>query len=171
MRAVLGMCAHLLLTLLALGACDAGAKPEPRATPPRIVVRGSEITFQGMASNAAARRQLEAQGAKCEATPTGDLYCVYPDEPIPCEWVIEKVPSIAFAYDPKYFALATTVLPALTASCTDDAWPDELKLCIMTSSPQELAHKHACEHLVTAELRGKVAKRFGISPDEMPSLR
>jgi hypothetical protein len=162
LRAVLVMCA-LLGSLALLGACDAGARPEPRPEPgkPKIYVRGSEVTFRGDGSNPGRRQLLESQGATCEPTPAGDLRCVFPSPSVPCDWLVQKVPSIAFAYDAKYVALATTLMPPLLASCTNDHWPEDLKQCLLASSPQQLVHEHACDKLVTPELAEKVAKRFG----------
>ena len=123
----------LLVSLALLGACDAGAKPEPR---PRV-------------DQAALVRHASTD----------------PFVDVDCSAVVAKVPSVIFAYDPKYFALATMIAPTLRASCIEDAWPEPLRRCIVQATPDALVDENACRYLVSPELAAKVAKRFGTTAD------
>jgi hypothetical protein len=146
----------LLVSLALLGACDAGAKPEPRPDrdtlqkPPVIIVTKGEITF---------RDKLEA--------PDAGALDVVPS----CTQVLEQLSKALFAYDPSYVALTVSYRPKVLASCQDDGWTDELKRCILEATPEGLAHDHACEPLITDDLRQKVAKRLGLSTGTGSSAR
>jgi hypothetical protein len=162
----------LLLTLVVLGACDAGAKHEPRPEPdtlqkaPIIIVTKGEITYQGqlVATVDSSAHVIEAgNGHPIDAANSAEVA-----QSVSCTRVLQQLRSAVFAYDPQYIALSATFASKVVASCQDDAWPDELKRCIVDATPEALAHAHACENVVPAELWPKIAKRFGVSRDSLP---
>jgi hypothetical protein len=75
-----------------------------------------------------------------------------------CGQVAAKIRASKLPAEPATLAIIDRLIPAITASCVEDAWPDAAKACFVAATPDP-ASLAACDRMLPRSVQEKIAHR------------